>query len=241
MRFTATSTIERGRSTGRQRMVMKTPWEAATQKRRHDMIGKLKGVVVSEEPPLVTVDVQGVGYEVHVPVGAIGRAQRDEAAVELWIHTVVRADAFELFGFSAEPERRIFRLLIQVPNVGPRTALGVMSALSPQELAQAIRDADTARLTKVPGVGKKTAERLVLELKDKLALDGLEHELTSERLKTPASGDRPTEARTRLLSALTNMGYRPAEAERAVQALGPRVGAEPLGDLLREALAALSA
>ena len=205
------------------------------------MIGKLKGVVVSEEPPLVTVDVQGVGYEVHVPVGAIGRAQRDEAAVELWIHTVVRADAFELFGFSAEPERRIFRLLIQVPNVGPRTALGVMSALSPQELAQAIRDADTARLTKVPGVGKKTAERLVLELKDKLALDGLEHELTSDRPKAPASADRPSEARTRLLSALTNMGYRPAEAERAVQALGPRVGAEPLGDLLREALAALSA
>jgi Holliday junction DNA helicase RuvA len=220
---------------------METPWEAATRKRRHDMIGKLKGVVVSEEPPLVTVDVQGVGYEVHVPVGAIGRAQRDEAAVELWIHTVVRADAFELFGFSAEPERRIFRLLIQVPNVGPRTALGVMSALSPQELAQAIRDADTARLTKVPGVGKKTAERLVLELKDKLALDGLEHELASDRPKAAASGDRPTEARTRLLSALTNMGYRPAEAERAVQALGPRVGAEPLGDLLREALAALSA
>jgi Holliday junction DNA helicase RuvA len=220
---------------------METPWEAATRKRRHDMIGKLKGVVVSEEPPLVTVDVQGVGYEVHVPVGAIGRAQRDETAVELWIHTVVRADAFELFGFSAEPERRIFRLLIQVPNVGPRTALGVMSALSPQELAQAIRDADTARLTKVPGVGKKTAERLVLELKDKLALDGLEHELASDRPKAPASADRPSEARTRLLSALTNMGYRPAEAERAVQALGPRVGAEPLGDLLREALAALSA
>ena len=220
---------------------MKTPWEAATRKRRHDMIGKLTGVVVSEEPPLITLDVQGVGYEVHVPVGALGRAKRDEAAVELWIHTVVRADAFELFGFSAEPERRIFRLLIQVPNVGPRTALGVMSALSPLELAQAIRDADTARLTKVPGVGKKTAERLVLELKDKLALDGLEHDLASDLPKTPANADRPSEARTRLLSALTNMGYRPGEAERAVQALGPRVGAEPLGDLLREALAALSA
>jgi Holliday junction DNA helicase RuvA len=217
---------------------MKT--RATRRARLGDMIGKLTGTPVSEEPPLVTLDVQGVGYEVHIPAGTLGRARHVEAAVELWIHTVVRADALELFGFSAEPERRIFRLLIQVPNVGPRTALGVMSALSPQELAQAIRDGNTARLTKVPGVGKKTAERLVLELKDKLALDGLEHELAADRPKAQASADRPSEARTRLLSALTNMGYRPAEAERAVQALGPRVGAEPLGDLLREALASLS-
>lgn len=204
------------------------------------MIGRLKGEVVSEEPPLVTLDVQGVGYEVHVPAGALGRAQRDSERVELWVHTVVRADALELFGFAADTERRIFRLLIQVPNVGPRTALGVMSALSTQELGQAIRDSNTARLTKVPGVGKKTAERLVLELKDKLALEGLDHDLAPERPQATAGSERPSEARTRLLSALTNMGYRPAEAERAVQALGPRVGAEPLGDLLREALASLS-
>jgi Holliday junction DNA helicase RuvA len=201
------------------------------------MIGKLKGVVVAEEPPLATIDVHGVGYEVHNPAGTLGRA-RHEDQVELWIHTVVRADALELFGFAGDQERRVFRMLIQVPNVGPRTALGVMSALSTHELAQAIRAGNTARLTKVPGVGKKTAERLVLELKDKLAVGELDAE--TDRQHAPASADRPSDARTRLLSALTNMGYRPVEAERAVQALGPRVGAEPLGDLLREALAGLS-
>jgi len=205
------------------------------------MIGKLKGVVVAEEPTLVTLDVQGVGYEVQLPAGTLGRARRSDPEVELWIHTVVRADALELFGFSDEAERRIFRLLINVPNVGPRTALGVMSALTTRDLAQAIRGSDTARLTKVPGVGKKTAERLVLELKDKLATHELELGLESEQKRLPASAERPSDARSRLLSALTNMGYRPAEAERAVQALGQRVLAEPLGDLLREALAELSA
>lgn len=203
------------------------------------MIGKLKGVVAADEPPVVTLDVRGVGYEVQIPAGTLGRARVGEGEVELWVHTVVRADALELFGFSDEAERRIFRLLINVPNVGPRTALGVMSALTTRDLAQAIRASDTARLTKVPGVGKKTAERLVLELKDKLATHELGLEPEQKRL--PTSAERPSDARSRLLNALTNMGYRPAEAERAVQALGQRVGAEPLGDLLREALAELSA
>ncbi|MDQ2647295.1 MAG: Holliday junction branch migration protein RuvA [Myxococcota bacterium] len=207
------------------------------------MIGKLKGVVAAEEPPVVTLDVGGVGYEVQIPAGTLGRARASEREVELWVHTVVRADALELFGFSDEGERRIFRLLINVPNVGPRTALGVMSALTTRDLAQAIRAGDAARLTKVPGVGKKTAERLVLELKDKLAtlVTGLDLGHESDPKRLPTSPERPGDARSRLLSALTNMGYRPAEAERAVQALGQRVGAEPLGDLLREALAELSA
>lgn len=205
------------------------------------MIGKLKGVVAAEEPPVVTLDVHGVGYEVQIPAGTLGRARSSEGEVELWVHTVVRADALELFGFSDENERRIFRLLINVPNVGPRTALGVMSALTTRDLAQAIRAGDAVRLTKVPGVGKKTAERLVLELKDKLATHELELGPGAEQKRLPTSADRPSDARSRLLSALTNMGYRQAEAERAVQALGQRVGAEPLGDLLREALAELSA
>lgn len=209
--------------------------EAATQ-----MIGKLKGIVVGEEPTLVTVDVGGVGYEVQVPVGVLGRAQSDAGSVELWVHTVVRADALELFGFASEHERQVFRLLIAVPNVGPRTALGVMSALEVQELARSIRQGDAARLTKVPGVGKKTAERLVLELRDKLT--SAVGELGPEPDRKPSSkgASAPNDMRARLISALTNMGYRQGEAERAVQALGPRVGAEPLGDLLREALAALA-
>lgn len=204
------------------------------------MIGKLKGVVVSDEPTLVTLDVHGVGYEVQVPAGAIGRARAEGGTIELWVHTVVRADALELFGFSSEHERQVFRLLIGVPNVGPRTALGVMSALDARELAQAIRKGDAARLTKVPGVGKKTAERLVLELRDKLALPEGELGPEPDRPRSAPSANAPNETRARLISALTNMGYRQGEAERAVQALGPRVGAEPLGDLLREALAALA-
>jgi Holliday junction DNA helicase RuvA len=204
------------------------------------MIGKLKGSVVSEEPALVTIDVNGVGYEVQIPAGALGRARTSDGAVELWVHTVVRADALELFGFSSERERQIFRLLIAVPNVGPRTALGVMSVLDALELARAIRAGDAARLTKVPGVGKKTAERLVLELRDKLASSDAEPGPEPDRKRSPSSGNAPNEMRARLVSALTNMGYRQGEAERAVQALGPRVGAEPLGDLLREALAALA-
>jgi Holliday junction DNA helicase RuvA len=207
---------------------------------RNHMIGRLHGIVVNEEPPFVTVDVQGVGYEVQVPVGALGRARTESGAVELWVHTVVRADALELFGFSSEHERQVFRLLIAVPNVGPRTALGVMSALDARNLAHAIRSGDAARLTKVPGVGKKTAERLVLELRDKLATFDVEVGPEPDRKQVLPSTNSASDTRARLISALTNMGYRQGEAERAVQALGPRVGAEPLGDLLREALAALA-
>jgi holliday junction DNA helicase RuvA len=200
------------------------------------MIGKLKGAIVAEEPPMLTVDVSGVGYEVSVPVGTSTRAREDSGLVELWIHTVLRTDVLELFGFAAELDRRVFRLLIAVPNVGPRTALGVLSALPVRDLVEAIQASDVVRLTRVPGIGKKTAERLVLELRGKLPMDEL-GKSPAAAPQTPPTGD----AKTRLLSALTNMGYRPAEAERAVSALGPRVGDAPLSELLREALAQLSA
>jgi Holliday junction DNA helicase RuvA len=200
------------------------------------MIGRLRGRVAGDEVsgPLV-VDVGGVGYEVMTPAGTLGRARTvgsDE--VELVIHTHVREDAFDLFGFASENERRVFRLLIGVPNVGPKTALGVLSALPAAELSRAVRMGDVARLTKVPGIGKKTAERLVLELKEKLALDGLLEGMGI----TPSqpAGD----AAARLTSALTNMGYRASEAEKAVASLGPRVDSSPLTELLREALAILS-
>jgi Holliday junction DNA helicase RuvA len=199
------------------------------------MIGKLKGTVVAEDPPMLTLDVAGVGYELAVPVGTLGRAQKNEGITDLWVHTVLRTDALELFGFATELDRRVFRQLITVPNVGPRTALGVLSALPVSELVPAIQASDLARLTRVPGIGKKTAERLVLELRGKLPLEDVPAPSPAAR-PVAATGD----AKTRLLSALTNMGYRPAEAERAVAALGPRVGEAPLSELLREALAVLS-
>jgi Holliday junction DNA helicase RuvA len=200
------------------------------------MIGWIRGVIVAEEPTVLTVDVQGVGYEVASPVGTLARAQKPDGAVELWVHTVLRTDALELFGFASELERRVFRTLIGVPNVGPKTALGVISALPVAELIQAIEQKDLARLTRVPGIGKKTAERLVLELRGKLPTDEVHALQTSAAAPLP----RPSDAKSRLVTALTNMGYRSAEAERAVETLGPRVGNEPLSTLLREALALLT-
>ena len=198
------------------------------------MIGRLRGrVIADDDTGGVVVDVHGVGYDVHAPVGTVGRARVDAAGeVELWVHTHVREDALDLFGFATETDRRVFRLLLAVPNVGPKTALGVLSAMPVEDLSRAVERGDHARLGKIPGIGKKTAERLVLELKEKLR--GL-----SSAAPIPAPETAGTEA-DRLLSALVNMGYRPGEAERAVSALGPKLGTEPLATLLREALAHLT-
>lgn len=178
------------------------------------------------------LDVNGVGYVLLTPVGALGRARSEGGDVEFHVHTHVREDALDLYGFPNETERHVFRLLLGIPNVGPKTAIGVLSALSVGELARAVAASDFARLGKVPGIGKKTAERLVLELKDKLReVEGSGHEVA-------ATGAAPG-ARGRLLSALTNMGYRPGEAEKAVASLGQRVDSAPLAELLKAALAEL--
>ena len=197
------------------------------------MIGRLSGRVVMEDANGgLVIDVGGVGYEVSVPVGARGRARSDGPDhVVLLVHTHVREDSLDLFGFASEDERRVFRLLIGVPNVGPKTALGVLSAIPFDELSRAVERGDVARLTRVPGIGKKTAERLVLELKEKMPA-GPAAPPGHEPDRAPPADDA-----RKLHFALTNMGYRAAEAERAVRALGDRVGKQPLAELLREALA----
>ena len=200
------------------------------------MIGRLCGKVVAEEPDgALVLDVHGVGYDVMTPLGTVGRASSagNADSLVLHIHTHVREESIELYGFSSEAERQVFRLLIGVPNVGPKTALGALSALPLEELGSAVRDGDVARLSRVPGIGKKTAERLALELKGKLP----------QATPGPSAGRAGVEGRdnaARLAGALTNMGYRAAEAERAVEALGGRVNREPLAELLREALAWLT-
>ena len=197
------------------------------------MIGWLRGRVLAEEPSgALVIDVGGVGYDVNAPLGTLGRARQSEGCVEVFVHTHVREDALDLFGFATDTDRRTFRLLLGIPNVGPKTALGVLSALSASELAAAIGAGDLRRLSKVPGIGKKTAERLVLELKDKLPAVG------GDAVPT-VSGTPVSDAKQRLLSALTNMGYRAAEAERAVAVLGSKVEGTPIGELLKEALALL--
>jgi holliday junction DNA helicase RuvA len=202
------------------------------------MLGWLRGRVISEEPSGLILDVGGVGYELMTPVGTLGRAlSHPSGDVELWVHTHVREDALDLFGFASELERRVFRLLVSVPNVGPKTAVGVLGALPIADLSRAISARDLGRLGKVPGIGKKTAERLVVELVDKLpALVPPEALGKGGVGKTGAAGTSQL-----LLKALVNMGYRPAEAERAVEHLGKRIDAEPLSDLLRSALAFLTA
>ena len=200
------------------------------------MLGFLRGRVLTEEPAGLILEVAGVGYELTAPVGTLGRAQRSAAGeVELWVHTHAREDVLELFGFSSELERRVFRLLVSVPNVGPKTAIGVLGALTISELSHAISSRDLGRLGKVPGIGKKTAERLVVELADKLP-----SLVPIEALGKAAPKTGSTASSDLLLKALVNMGYRPGEAERAVSALGPKLGTEPLGNLLREALAKLT-
>jgi len=198
------------------------------------MIGRLAGKVIADDlAGSLVLDVAGVGYELATPLGTLERTQRDGDHVVLHVHTHVREDALELFGFASDAERRTFRLLIGVPNVGPKTALAVLSALPLPELSRAVRDANVARLTRVPGIGRKTAERLVLELKEKLS------PLAASEPNAESAPGRPRDA-DRLVGALTNMGYRAGEAERAVGALGSRVGNEPFADLLREALAHLT-
>jgi Holliday junction DNA helicase RuvA len=198
------------------------------------LIGRLVGTVVAQADSTWTVDVAGVGYEVQVPRGTSVRSgsnPSESARITLYVHTHVREDTLDLFGFASELERSVFRLLITIPNVGPRTALGILSALPPPDLASAVADQDLGRLTSVSGIGKKTAERLILELKEKLP--------RVAELRAPASTERRGDDAGRLLGALTNMGFRPPEAERAVAALGDRVGKEPLSDLLKAALAKL--
>ena len=197
------------------------------------MIGRLTGTIIDEQPNgTLIVDVHGVGYEVFAPAGTINQLTRDpQGHSVVYVHTHVRAEAFDLYGFAHESVRQVFRLLINVPNIGPRTALSVLGALPVPDLVSAVSNGDLKRLNGVPGIGKKTAERLVLELKEKL----LAMEPQLEGATTGQEGNRP-----RLVAALTNMGYRSVEAERAVKALGAKVDTESLGALLREALQSLS-
>jgi holliday junction DNA helicase RuvA len=205
------------------------------------MIGQLTGVVLADEADgTVVLDVNGVGYELLTPLGAIGRARavRNAAAgdpIMLHVHTHVREDALQLYGFATAADKTAFRTLISVSNVGPKIALAVLSAMPAGDLARAVAKKDIARLVSMPGIGKKTAERLVLELKDKLVADSLPE--AAVRQGGGATGLSPAEL---LTSALTRMGYRPNEAERAVVQLGAKVDGEPLETLIREALVLLA-
>jgi Holliday junction DNA helicase RuvA len=187
------------------------------------MIGRLEGRLHRVDPGTVLIDVGGVGYLVSTTLRAFqALAGREEAA--LWIHTQVRDDAIVLFGFPDRDELEAFSKLIAVAGVGPRTALAVLSALTAEELAEAVQDGDLARLQRSPGVGRKTAERILLELKDRLLATH------------PGTGDRRGDA----VSALVNLGYSQRDALRSVDAVWSEASGEDLGELLRLALQKLT-
>jgi Holliday junction DNA helicase RuvA len=203
------------------------------------LIGRLTGRIVEEgaDGGLV-IDVGGVGYEVAAPLGTVGRLSADpDGEVTVWVHTHLREDALLLFGFASRGERAVFRQLIGISSIGPKIAMSILGSMAIGDLASAVARGETSRLTKVPGVGKKTAERIVLELKDKLLAEA--PATTAPLQPSPRATPRGEKAEL-LQGALTRMGYRPAEAERAVAQLGGRVDEAPLADLVREALAILA-
>jgi Holliday junction DNA helicase RuvA len=178
------------------------------------MIGKIVGTLVHKHPPQILVDCHGVGYEIDVPMSTFYNLPALGESVALLTHFVVREDAQLLYGFATPAEREAFRQLIKISGVGPRMALSVLSGLSLTELAQAVSSQDAARLTKVPGVGKKTAERLLLELKGKLG----------PALNLPNQAGQGSDNQGDIQQALLALGYNDREAAAALKALPAEVG-----------------
>ncbi len=189
------------------------------------MIGKLSGTLGEKNPPQILLDCHGVGYEVDVPMSTFYHLPAVGEKVSLLTHFVVREDAQILYGFATAPERAAFRLLIKISGVGPRTALSVLSGMSVAELSQAITLQEAGRLVKVPGIGKKTAERLLLELKGKLGAD----------IGAPVTV--ADDAQADILQALVSLGYSDKEAALALKALPADVG---VSDGIKLALKALA-
>lgn len=194
------------------------------------MIGRLVGRLASKATDHVIVDVAGVGYLVQIPLSTFYELPDAESPASLWIHTYVREDALALYGFLTERERALFLLLIGVAGIGPRVALTVLSGIPPAELVEALQNSDVRRLMAVPGVGKKTAERMVLELAEKVSKLGGE----------PGGPRAAAVSQDDVLSALVNLGYRKGDAERAVDAIGRAGAAADFGDYLKLALKKLT-
>ena len=176
------------------------------------MIGRLRGRILSKQPPFLLLDVNGVGYEIEAPMSTFYVLPHGDEAVTLHTHLSVREDAHVLYGFARENDRTLFRALLKVSGVGGKMALGVLSGMTAEEFAQAVRAGDIAGLTRLPGVGKKTAERLVIEMRDKLdKISGGPGDAA-----VVIAGGGPAAADQDAVSALIALGYRPPEASRMV-------------------------
>ena len=190
------------------------------------MIGRISGVILEKHPPQVLIDVQGVGYEVGVPMSTFYNLPATGARVTLHTHLIVREDAHLLFGFSSDGERQAFRQLLKISGIGARTALAVLSGMTVDELQQAVAVQDSARLIRVPGIGRKTAERLLLELRDKLQAEA---GVTLSGATQSPRGDA--------LNALVSLGYAEKEANAALSRLPADLNTS---ESIRQALRQLS-
>jgi Holliday junction DNA helicase RuvA len=187
------------------------------------MIGFLRGRILRRSPQHIILDVGGVGYIVQIPISTFERLKGTDSEVSLHIHTVLKEDSLQLYGFFTEEEREIFTTLLNVNGIGPKTALNIISYLPPEELRKALQDEDIKRLTKIPGLGKKTAQRIILELRDKIP-DKMKKE---DRVYDDA------------LSALVNLGYQKTQAREALEVVQKK-GLVSIEDILREALRILT-
>ncbi|ARU87820.1 Holliday junction branch migration protein RuvA [Pseudomonas sp. M30-35] len=196
------------------------------------MIGRLRGTLAEKQPPHLILDVNGLGYELEVPMTTLYRLPAVGEPLTLHTHLVVREDAQLLYGFFEKRERELFRELIRLNGVGPKLALALMSGLEIDELVRCVQAQDTSTLVKIPGVGKKTAERLLVELKDRFKAWETQPGMTS--LVVPTVGVGVPSAENDAVSALVSLGYKPQEASRAVSAIkGDGLSSE---DLIRRAL-----
>ena len=200
------------------------------------MIGQLRGILLSKQPPALMLDVQGVGYELDAPMTTFYDLPEEGAELLLHTHLVVREDAQLLFGFSTENQRNLFRHLLKITGIGPRVGLAILSGLSVNEFRLCVNGEDVVRLTKVPGIGRKTAERVILELRGK-QLPGMS---VDDDIAVAGSAD---EIRKDAISALTALGYRTKEAEKVINQLADQADAsEALSSefLIRQALQSMS-
>ena len=196
------------------------------------MIAWLRGELLKKQAPTILLNVNGVGYEMEAPMSTFYELPNVGEDATLFVHMVVREDAQLLFAFNTEQQRELFRSLIRVNGVGPKVALAVLSTLSAQELLQCMHSDDLATLTKVPGIGKKTAQRLLVEMKDRL-----EKEFADVALEAGSLGESRSNDRQDAISALVSLGYKNSDASRVVRGLDADLSSE---EIIRQALRTLS-
>lgn len=194
------------------------------------MIGYLQGKLLQKQPPILLVDVNGVGYELEAPMSTFYELAEEQSDVSLFVHLVVREDAQLLYGFSDQPQRQLFRSLLKINGVGPRVGLAILSTLSANEFIKCIQHEDSATLTRVPGIGKKTAERMIIDMRDRIYAE----EFDSAAHASGAGLEIPDNPVQDAIGALIALGYKESEANRAVNAVKDQ--SEQRDDLIRNAL-----